>query len=222
MTTQTINGTGQSDTLIGANNINDIINGGNGSDFIFGGSGDDKIKGGKGDDILRGGAGDDIIQGGSGNDDARGGDGNDILDGGSGNDIVRGSTGNDIVRGGTGNDLVTGDEGDDTIIGSYIFPETGDDLTAPEIDRLYGGSGSDIFVLATQDRLFYSLAAGNDYGTIFDFSIAEQDTIRLKGSASDYQFSSVGSDTKIFSGTDLIAIVKGVDSFAVANNTSYV
>ena len=66
--------------------------------------------------------------GGDGNDFVRGGVGNDRIDGGNGNDILYGLGGADLVIGGAGNDRLDG--GNDGLI-----------------DSLFGGTGSDLFIL---------------------------------------------------------------------------
>jgi len=63
----TITGSNGSDTLIGTGG-SDTINSGNGDDYVYGGGGSDSLNGGAGDDTLDGGSGSDQLNGGSGND----------------------------------------------------------------------------------------------------------------------------------------------------------
>jgi len=92
----------QKDTL-SANDIESqayyLINGTNNSDTILGNTNNNIIKGYNGADIIQAGAGNDIIIGGAGNDMLYGGDGNDIYRFGSawGNDTIYDISGNDIL-----------------------------------------------------------------------------------------------------------------------------
>ena len=93
--------------------VNKILEGTGESDTLIGGSGNDTIYSYEGSDILEGGAGSDTLYGGADNDTLKGGPGNDILDGGTGKDTLTGGDGKDIfvIRSGDGSS-------------SYIFPQT--------------------------------------------------------------------------------------------------
>ena len=57
----TLNGTGQSDTLYGQDGINSVLYGNGGNDILIGGSAQDLISGGAGADTLTGNAGADLF-----------------------------------------------------------------------------------------------------------------------------------------------------------------
>ncbi len=102
-----------------------------------------------------------------GNDIVYGNAGNDTLHGGAGNDTVYGGDGNDIVHGGIGADVLYGDAGNDTLFG--------DDGA----DKLYGGLGADTF-------MFLKETAFKNVDTIFDFKLAENDKLNIKGLLQGY------------------------------------
>ncbi len=162
-------------------------------DYITGTAGQDVFRGGRGNDILKGFAGDDILRGNSGHDALYGGEGNDDLRGGEGYDFLSGGDGNDILNG-TG----TFDKG------------------SWEIDVLLGGAGNDIFVLGDEANAYYTGGYLLDYALIKDFD-NQEDTLQLKGAASDYRTYASGSTTYLykvqklfwFSTQDLIAVVQG-------------
>lgn len=213
-------GNAQNQTIFGTKEA-DEINGGAGNDTIIAGKGDDRVLGGSGDDTLRGGQGNDSVRGGNGDDDVRGGRGDDRVGGGAGDDLVRGGAGNDVVSGGIGNNVVMGDGGDDILIGSTTLVSEGDELLSPEYDIMFGGSGSDTFVLATKQKEFYTTFGGADYALIRD--LTEIDTVQLMGSASAaYSYETVGGDTQVFSEGDLIAIAKGVDAAFFESRVTFV
>jgi Ca2+-binding RTX toxin-like protein len=104
----TINGTSNTDQLLGDDNSN-IVDGGLGNDFIFGFGGADTLYGGDGADEVHGGAGNDYVVGGAGSDWAvYGGNGNDTLVGGAGTDLLEGGLGSDtyIFARGDGHDTL--------------------------------------------------------------------------------------------------------------------
>ena len=105
-------------------------------------------------------AGNDIITSNNGNDSLNGGDGNDSLTSNAGLDTLDGGAGNDSLFGGGGVDILNGGADNDSLVGG-----TGN-------DTLTGGTGADIFQWNT----------GENTDTITDFSIAENDQMRL-GSA---------------------------------------
>lgn len=121
------------------------------------------------------------------------------------NDDLKGTDGNDTLWTGLGNDILTG---------------AGADGGVGEIDQLIGGGGKDTFVLGNSSQIFYSDGNAStpgltDYAIILDFN-AKKDQIQLKGSAADYTLKapsqSLGlSGTGIYSGTELIGVVSGVN-----------
>lgn len=121
-------------------------------------------------------------------------------------DVINGQGGNDLIKGLSGNDTLRGNAGNDTLIGSM-----GKILMAPEVDRLSGGTGADLFQLADESGLHYSTQKNADYAWIEDFSPIEGDVIQLWGKADDYHLGEVSEKqgTAIFKGDELIALVAG-------------
>jgi Ca2+-binding RTX toxin-like protein len=138
--------------------------------------------------------------------------------------------------GGEGSDLLTGGGGNDVLIGGSASSATGG-----FIDKFNGGNGSDHYVLANANSVFYNdgnnaTAGLNDYALIQGFNTS-QDTIKLEGSASRYVLGSSPingvSGTGIYldtnnSGTlgasdELISVVAGVTNLTLsAGYFSYV
>ncbi|MEL6940039.1 MAG: FG-GAP-like repeat-containing protein [Cyanobacteria bacterium J06598_1] len=181
----------------------DTLNGDAGNDKLWGGEGNDVLSGDAGDDTLSGNSGIDQLSGGTGNDRLYGGTDNDILEGDDGNDVMFGDDGNDTLEGGLGNDRLYGGAGDD-VLGGGLFGTAG---SAPQIDVLYGGAGSDTYVI--QDM--YSALGDQDYAVIKGFNKAE-DSIML--SAENHTLASTGaalpSGTAIYnSNNDLVAVIEG-------------
>jgi len=136
------------------NDGNDILQSRAGSDLLDGGAGNDILKFGAGQDIVFGGTGNDKITVGSITDPL-----SDILDGGDGSDVIEAfhSLSSDDVRGGNGNDFLE--------IGYNDFAT--------------GGSGSDIFWIATGYYRFYpeyfsDIYSSQQHATITDFSVGEE------------------------------------------------
>ena len=98
-----IDGTEQSDILVGSGCL-DTIHGKGGNDYINGDGDGDRLYGDLGDDTIIGNFGSDQIYGGAGNDYLLGGDDSDIIFGEDGNDQIYGGTGDNILKGGTGKD----------------------------------------------------------------------------------------------------------------------
>lgn len=153
----TVNGNGQTDTIIGSpgpdiiftltgnDSINglggaDIISAGGGNDTLSGGEGNDNLNGQNGDDSVLGDAGADVIVGGAGIDTLLGGADNDFLSGQTEPGLLSGGGGNDILQGNTANDTLNGDAGDDRLVGL----QANDLLTGGDgADTLFGGAGVD-------------------------------------------------------------------------------
>jgi Ca2+-binding RTX toxin-like protein len=144
---------------------NDRLAGASGRDTLDGGNGDDNLTGGSSSDRLRGGAGNDQLFGNSNGDNLQGGDGNDLLDGGTGNDTESGGNGDDTLGQSSrpnGVDSLAGDSGNDTVdYSARVAPvnvslddvaDDGDrrsnerDNVHSTIDRVLGGTGSDILI----------------------------------------------------------------------------
>jgi Ca2+-binding RTX toxin-like protein len=137
--TNTIDGGGGADALVGAGG-HDILDGGAAGDLFLAADGPDTINGGPGDDAILAEGGNDTADGGTDNDAIVGATGDDELGGGDGQDVIGGGAGNDRESGGpsrdllgathsdgttllpdTGNDVLSGDEGDDTMLGGPGF-----------------------------------------------------------------------------------------------------
>jgi serralysin len=100
-----------------------------------------------------------FIIGNAGNNELIGYGGNDVIYAYAGNDGLRGGNGHDHFLGGNGNDILVGEAGLD-----YLHGEAGRDW-------MIGGTGADWFAFANTD--------GTDI--IEDFSLAENDRLRLRG-----------------------------------------
>ncbi len=78
-------------------------------------------------------------------------EGGSVLTGNTLNNTITGSNRNDTLKGGTGNDTLSGGSGTDTLYGE----DGNDTLTHESSDKLYGGAGDDIYVVATNSALIY-------------------------------------------------------------------
>lgn len=107
--------------------------------------------------------------------------------------------------------------GSDTLNYYYGIPS----LTVPEYDTLVGGAGRDTFVIGTNRG---NLNMGPGYAVIADFT-SFVDRIQVKRSGVSITLKKqnmVGggaSDTLIYNGTDLIAVVQ--DNSSLQLNSSY-
>jgi hypothetical protein len=168
------------------------------SDIISGSNNDDKILGTTQNNHLFGLQGNDLLDG---------LEGDDSLDGGKSFDTLMGGGGKDTLVGGDGINNLNGGNGDDVLVGG-----NGQDL-------MRGGNGQDTYVIGDRNNRFYDGYAWYDRALIKDFQ-AQQDTIQLKGKASDYRLRSLSgsgvSSMGIFSNNELVALVEGV----AANNFS--
>ncbi|MGF1494010.1 MAG: 5'/3'-nucleotidase SurE [Microcoleaceae cyanobacterium] len=189
-----IEGTDDSETLLGETE-NDQIMAEAGDDTVAGGLGDDFISGDDGDDRLRG----DLNQRRSAEE-----GGNDTISGGAGNDQIAGKAGDDVLLGDAGDDQIWGDQGDDLLNGGL-----GNDTLHGDSGDLFGGA--DTFVLA----------AGQGVDTIVDFE-AGLDVIGLAEGIifENLSFTAEGSDLKVVFGTEMLAIVEGVDALSEADFVS--
>lgn len=163
----------------------------------------------EGDDFIWGNTANDIIYGDSGNDILKGWDGDDYLTGSSGDDSLEGEQGNDLLLGGSGSDILSGGPGNDRIDG-FAVDNADYETNRVEYDTSTGGEGYDTFVLGGTWGVSY---LGDGYATITDFS-AVDDVIEVQGSSSQYTLSQANwsgtsiSDTGIYYGSDLIAVVQ--------------
>ena len=165
----------------------DTVTGGTGSDILRAYSGNDFVSGGEGNDDLRGEGGDDSLVGGAASDTLTGGAGNDTLNGGAGADQSSGGAGNDLYVVDTQSDTILEDSGGvDTVrsavtfslaasesiehvmlTGSADLDATGNGLDNmltgnAGVNRLAGGLGDDIYVVAAGDRIVERADAGTD------------------------------------------------------------
>jgi Ca2+-binding RTX toxin-like protein len=140
-----------------------------------------------------------------------------LADGGVGNDTLIGGRNNDTLIGGEGGDLLEGGGGNDVLIGGSL-----NIATTGFIDTLTGGNGSDQYILANANAVFYNdgnnaTAGLNDYALIQGFNTS-QDKIQLEGAANKYVLGSSPingiNGTGIYLDTgandELIAVVAGV------------
>lgn len=229
-----LQGGGGNDELKGGDG-NDTLNGGEGNDDLRGERGNDTINGGSGSDSI---LVDPInanftlsntkleIKNASLTETDTlssiekatlfGGESGNIMaaSGFSGQANLFGSGGNDTLTGGSGSDRLAGGDGVDILNGFA------DDPLTSERDSLSGGSGPDAFVLGFNfgfGAIGYSDFGVLDFATIEDFNASEGDKLRVGGdSLSEYSlvkqsFGGIGtgaSDTQIFRGSELIAVVQ--------------
>ena len=179
-------------------------------------------------DILNGGAGDNFFNGRTGNDTINGGGGNDILIGGTGNDYLVGGTGDDLLIGINANSVAVSNN--NGVVVAQI--STSGNPGQGEIDTLIGGEGSDKFMLADRNNVYYNdsnaMTSGTeDYALILGVNINE-DKIELKGTATNYGLQTSGADTNIYLDNDgiaglsandeLVAIVKEVLNLSLSGS----
>jgi Ca2+-binding RTX toxin-like protein len=139
----------------------------------------------------------DNLVGENGNDTLSGLGGNDFLLGLSGDDFLFGGSGRDTLRGGAGVDQLFGGSGNDILQGTNISFST-----TNELEDLTGGLGADTFVLGDAFNVYYlNLDTGSRFARILDFQRSEGDKIQLKGSASDYELSSIALPNTTFINT---------------------
>lgn len=92
----------------------------------------------------------------------------------SGNDRIEGDNQDNILVGGAGNDQLRPNSGEDTLIGvdqNSSAPGSG------ERDQLFGGRGSDIFVLGNANDVFYSFDGNRDRAIINGFRSGEDQIV---------------------------------------------
>ncbi|MGD1918343.1 MAG: calcium-binding protein [Pleurocapsa sp.] len=187
----------------------------NGPDQSFGTDEADIFNGSNLDDVFFALEGNDTLNGEGGNDIFYGYQGNDSLVGGSGDDSLYGNEDNDTLKGGIGNDELSGGSGDDTLFGESSFATVA-------IDTLRGGEGADLFILGDYHDNLYGNAGEGDYALIKD--LQANDTIRLDYGTYDFVASPIDgvTGTAIYEGTELIAVLEGVNSADLdATNTGF-
>jgi Ca2+-binding RTX toxin-like protein len=196
---------------------NDIVEGSSESDMINGNQGNDTLGGNGGNDTIWGGKDNDYIYGDDGNDNLNGNMGDDFVSGGVGDDIVRGGKDNDTLRGWSGNDQLFGDIGSDRLDGYGT--------SGIEYDNLTGGTESDTFVLGGFWGVSYQ---GTGHAIITDWEW-QSDFIEVPGNASQYFLSfsnlgvgSIATDTGIYFGTDLIAIIQDSTNVNISRDFRFV
>ena len=174
------------------------------SNAVLGTNSADSILGTKRNSYLFGLEGDDTLDG---------QDGSDYLDGGKNNDVLYGGLGNDTLIGGGQNNTLFGQAGNDVFIGG-----DGQDI-------IEGGSGKDRFVIGDENKVHYTNQNWYDHAIIKDFE-PQEDTIQLKGSASDYTIQPANSQgiygTGIFYQGGMIALVGDMSPENFSLNENYV
>jgi len=200
---------GQSGDILSGDEGNDTVTASEGDDFVTGGNGEDSLQGGNGDDFIMGGEGHDSINGGNGDDYVMGGDNADTIDAGNGDDYVAGDKGHDSIDGGSGDDRLYGGLDNDTLADG-----AGD-------DHLEGGRGNDQFIMSAVSGI-------SSYDVVFGGK--GTDTIKLKGSRSDWTWTSVfyvenqivgyggqDGDEPIFASVD-----RGVQQYRLTNGKAFI
>ena len=152
------------------NSTTEGINGTEGSDTLVGTADDDLINGLGGRDVLRGLGGNDTLNGGAGNDNLQGGFNDDVLNGDSGNDFFIGTFGNDILTGGAGSDRFRFTDPSDGVDEITDFT-SGEDKIEIKGSNFSGSLANGVlpssqFVLGTtagdsDDRFIYDQSEGN-------------------------------------------------------------
>ena len=174
--TVSVNGLGGDDTLSTAAAVDRPFNvqGGDGSDSLITGTASDTLNGGPGNDFLRGGGSGDQLLGQSGNDTLDGEAGGDVLTGGSDSDTYR-------FADAWGQDTITESATDGTNdIASFVNVGAATSLTfavaagsvtqgtnaltfpAGNVETLIGGSGNDIFNIASNATMVLQGGGGSD------------------------------------------------------------
>ena len=149
--------------------------------FLFGGFGNDTITGGGGADVLEGEAGDDSLVGGAGRDILVGGDGTDKLDGGADDDILMpGDFINNYSFSVLNNLKAEWTRTDITYAQRVSHIENGGGKNTVNLnagtcfssvtlkDTVTGGTGSDLFLVATAGDVITDAMAGE---TITDVGV---------------------------------------------------
>jgi Ca2+-binding RTX toxin-like protein len=114
-------------------------------------------------------------------------------------DTIRTHDGDDIINSGDGDDTVYAGGGDDIITSFNIdSPNPG----AGEQDQISTGAGADTIILGTAQWVAYddglpTTSGSKDYALITDFNPVE-DTLQLKGTASDYHLATFGTTTHLY------------------------
>ncbi|MGK7939782.1 MAG: hypothetical protein AB4062_06455 [Crocosphaera sp.] len=124
---------------------------------------------------------------------------------GQGRNYLEGNRGSDILNGWGGNDILVGVDPD------YYGAGSG------EYDRLWGGSGSDYFVLGDAYETYYQ---GNGYAIIEDFAQGF-DKLVVNGSASDYRYSTTSVSGIGSSAQDTVLETTDGDWIAVFEDTTF-
>jgi Ca2+-binding RTX toxin-like protein len=197
------------------NTVNDIADyrWGNLSSTSFNGNLSDIYYGINSNESITGQDGNSYLVGLNDNDVLSGQGGNDYLDGGSGNDSLSGEIGNDTLVGGDGSNNLVGGDGNDIFMGGY-----GQDV-------IEGGAGADRYILGNESTRFYTNQPWFDQATIKNFQ-PEQDTIQLKGKATDYTVKSASSQgvsgTGIFYQNAMVALVDNIEPSNFNLNANYI
>ena len=155
--------------------------------------------------------------------------GDDVIIGNNTDNTLHGGNGNDELTGKYGFDLLVGEGGDDILRGSTLSPN---EVDGDEVDTLYGGPGSDTFVIGDPGGKVYYTGVVR-YAAIMDFNQGEEgqndkDLIQLSGAAKDYFFDeNWPGGVGIFYQAggppdDLVAVVVGVSSLDIQTDVVFV
>ncbi|MGF1539619.1 MAG: right-handed parallel beta-helix repeat-containing protein [Pleurocapsa sp.] len=184
--------------------LNDVSLSGNVPNIVYGTDSSETISGTDGDSYLIGLNSNDILEG-------KGGE--DYLDGGADNDTLYGGLGNDTLIGGGQRNSLFGGDGDDIFIGGK------------DQDLIEGGNGKDRYIIGDENNIYYSDSTWYDHAIITDFELTE-DTIQLRGEASDYTIKPANSQgiygTGIFYENGLLAIVGGISPNDFSLDADYI
>lgn len=229
----TVNGNGGNDVLLGGRAITDPSDG---ADTLYGGAGSDTLYGNAGNDILFGGIGEadpndaaDLIFAGIGTDTVYGNGGDDTLAGSANGDLLLGGGGNDLLYGGNGvadpvdeADTLYGHSGQDTIYGNagsdLIFGDGETEDGSAFADVIYGGIGADTITGGGGNDLLF----GNSENDLL-IGGTGNDTLTGGTGADIFWFaSSNGLDriTDFTLGEDIIRLNSGLNGQAITDFSS--
>ena len=173
----------------------------------------------------------DILYGTNASESIRGTAKNSYIAGLNGNDTLYGNSGRDYLDGGANNDILYGGAGNDTLVGNgqqnKLFGGVGDDvfIGGKGQDLIEGGSGKDLYIIGDENRVYYTDHKWYDHAIIKDFEL-EEDTIQLKGQASDYTIKPANSlgihGTGIFYENGMVALVGDIAPSDFSLNGDYI
>lgn len=224
-----VQGTGSDDTLFGGNGI-DIINALGGNNIVYAGEGNNQIQAGDGNNILYAGADDDYFNVGNGNNIFYAGEGNNTIYVGNGNNTVYSGAGSDLINLGNGTNLVYAGEGNNAINAGtgndLIYAGAGNDIinAGGGNNTIYAGDGNNTIISSGIDRIYtgsgkeiFRLDKGVGEATIYGFGTNDQIQLGSGFKFKDVTISQFGDDTliRVTASNDLLATLKFVKSNSV-------